>query len=93
MRWPTVITITSCLLLATACDSNKKPLHRDFGKSVTQNMHVHIVKPRVANPNAAVPELEGTRAFRAIDRYNQGETEEVKSESTTASPSAGSGGK
>lgn len=89
MRWCTVTLLSSCLLLATACDSNKKPLHRDFGKSVNQNMFVHIIKPRVPNPNAAVTEMEGPRAFRAIDRYNRGETEKPKAESTTSSPDAG----
>ena len=92
MRWCTVILLNSCLLLATAaCDSNKKPLHRDFGKSVNQNMSVHIIKPRVPNPNAAVPKMEGPRAFRAMDRYDRGVTEKPKAESTTKSP--GSGGK
>ncbi len=92
MRWCTVILLNSCLLLATAaCDSNKKPLHRDFGNSVNQNIHVHIIKPRVSQPDAAAPAMEGPRAHRAADRYHRGHTEKPEAESTTKSP--GSGGK
>ena len=90
MRWCTVILLNSCLLLATAaCDSNKKPLHRDFGNSVNQNMHVHIIKPRVPQPDAALTEMEGPRAHRAIDRYHRGDTEKPTGVSTTKSPSSG----
>ena len=91
MNWCTVVLLSASLLLATACDTNKKPLHPDFGNSVKQNMFVHIIKPRVPDPDAAVPELEGERAFRAIDRYYRGETEMPKEESTTSNP--GGGGK
>lgn len=89
----TIVLLSTSLLLATACDSNKKPLHPDFGNSVRQNMSVHIIAPRVPDPNAALTELEGARAYRAIDRYQRGETEKPKSVSTTSSSKDGGGGK
>jgi len=84
--WATVILLSATLLLATACDTNKKPLHPDFGNSVHQNMFVHIIKPRQADPDAPIAEMEGARAFRAIDRYQRGETEKPREESTTSDP-------
>ena len=89
MNWCAVVMLGASLLLATACDSNKKPLSPDFGNAVHQNMFVHIIAPRVLDPNAAPPDLEGTRAFRAIERYHLGETEEPKEESTTGSGGGG----
>ena len=82
MNWCTVVMLGASLLLATACDTNKKPLSPDFGNAVHQNMFVHIIRPRVPDPNAAPPDLEGPRAHRAIGLYHLGETEELKEEST-----------
>ena len=89
MNWCTVILLGASLLLATACDSNKKPLSPDFGNAVRQNMFVHIIKPRVPDPDAAPSEMEGARAFRAIDRYHRGETEKPAEESTTTKSEGG----
>jgi hypothetical protein len=89
MNWCTAILLGASLLLATACDSNKKPLHPDFGNSVHQNMLVHIIRPRIPHPDAALTDLDGARAFRAIDRYHRGETEKPKAETTTSSPGGG----
>ena len=88
MGWYTVVLLSTSLLLAAGCDTNKKPLHPDFGNSVQQNMFVHIIKPRVPDPDAGLTEMEGARAFRAIDRYHRGDTEKPKVESTTGSPGA-----
>jgi len=89
MRWGTAVLLGTGLLLATACDTNKKPIHPDFGNAVQQNMFVHIIKPRVPDPDAALTELEGPRAFRAIDRYHRGEAEKPEKESTTSKPGDG----
>ncbi len=85
MNWCTVVMLGASLLLATACDTNntnKKPLSADFGNAVRQNMFVHIIGPRMPDPNAAPPELEGKRAHQAIERYHLGEIEKPKEEST-----------
>ena len=47
--------------------------------------------PRVPDPNAAPPDLEGKRAHQAIERYHLGEIEKPKEESTREAGGANSG--
>ena len=84
-----VALLGAVLLLVTGCDTNKAPLGPGFGNAVQHNMFVHIVKPRVPDPAAAPPDLEGPRSLRSIDRYHRGETEEPKPETTTTTPGPG----
>jgi hypothetical protein len=89
MKWCAVVVLGASLLLATACDTNKKPLSPDFGNAVRQNMFVHIIGPRMPDPNAAPPELEGKRAHQAIERYHLGEIEKPEEESTREAAGGG----
>jgi hypothetical protein len=84
-KWGKVVLLGVSLFLTAGCESNKRPLDPNLGNSVLNNMNVHIVKPRVPKPNSKAPDLEGARAFRAINRYHLGDTEKPKEESTTKS--------
>lgn len=75
----------SLTLLAAGCTPANRPLSRDFGESVTHNKMVHIVDPHPVYDPQAVPAMAGPRAANAYDRYLQGTTQPLKSESAGTS--------
>lgn len=66
------------LISLSGCDTNKGPIKAGFGNAVQHNMSAHIVNPRTPNAGAQAPEMEGVRAFTAIDRYRRGEVKKLK---------------
>ena len=79
------LLFTSAILVSlSGCDTNKGPIHADFGNSVHHNMSAQIVNPRIAKPGTKAPEMEGTRAFKAIDRYQRGDVEKLNLEATSS---------
>ena len=84
----TAITAVSFVVLVfvAGCEqaqhySNKQPLGRDYGNSVPHNMSMHIIDPAPSLEGREVPDMEGTRAAGAIERYDTGTTiEPIESE-------------
>jgi hypothetical protein len=60
------------LLVAVAACNHTQPLGRDFGNSVNHNMSMHIINPAPDFEGREVPDMEGTRASGAIERYDAG---------------------
>lgn len=83
MVWHKLMVPCAIALAVAACE-NKPTLHPDFGNSVRHNQAVHIVNPRIADPNAQAPAFSGERARGAMDRYNTGNVKEIEKESTTS---------
>lgn len=78
------LLLTGALLTSlSGCDTNKGPIKAGFGNAVQHNMSAHIVNPRTPNAGAQAPEMEGVRAFTAIDRYRRGEVKKLKINPTT----------
>ncbi len=78
------LLLTGALLTSlSGCDTNKGPLNADFGNSVQHNMSAQIINPRIPQPGTQAPAMEGTRAFKAIDRYQRNDVKQLKLESTS----------
>lgn len=78
------LLLTGVLLTSlSGCDTNKGPLNPDFGNSVQYNMSAQIINPRIPTPGTQAPEMEGTRAFKAFDRYQRNDVQELQRESTS----------
>jgi hypothetical protein len=61
------------------CEPPPPPaLSPDFGHSVRNNMHVHIV-----GPNYAAPDMDGHRAAFRMEQYRTGKTTPVQPPGTT----------
>lgn len=60
------------LLLAVAACYHTQPLGKDFGNSVNHNMSMHIINPAPDLEGREVPDMAGTRASGAIERYDTG---------------------
>lgn len=57
---------------ACAQYQNKEPLGRDYGNAVTHNMSVQVINPAPDLEGKEVPDMAGTRASGAINRYDTG---------------------
>ena len=62
----------------TACEPPPPALSPDFGRSVTQNMSVHIV-----GPNLPAPDMDGNRAVLRQEQYRQGKVVPTREPGTT----------
>ena len=62
------------LFAVTACAQwqNKEPLGRDYGNAVTHNMSVQVIDPAPNLEGKEIPDMAGTRANGAMERYNTG---------------------
>ena len=62
------------LFAVAACAQwqNKETLGRDYGNSVNHNMSVHVIDPAPNLEGKEIPDMEGTRASGAMERYNAG---------------------
>ncbi len=62
------------LVIVSGCQqySNQVPLGRDFSNSVHHNMSMHIIDPAPSLEGREVPDMAGTRAESAIERYDTG---------------------
>ena len=52
--------------------SNQVPLGRDFSNSVHHNLSMHVIDPAPSLEGREVPDMAGTRAESAIERYDTG---------------------
>jgi hypothetical protein len=86
----TVKLLAFALLLAgTACAqySNKEPLGRDYGNAINHNMSVQVIDPAPNLEGKEIPDMAGTRAAGALQRYNTGT--EIRPETLETSDSFG----
>ena len=67
---------------SSACNYTT-PLGPDFGNSVYHNMSMHIIDPAPVHEGREVPEMAGTRADDAMERYDTGTVYEPLSIETT----------
>lgn len=87
------LLLTGAILVSlSGCNTNKGSISQDFGNSVQHNMAAQIINPRVPNPRAQAPGMDGARAFKAIDRYQRDDVEQLNPESTS-NKAVSSGGK
>lgn len=73
------------LFAVAACAQyqNDQPLGRDFGNAVTHNMSVQVIDPAPNLEGKEIPNMEGTRAAGAIERYDTGTVIEPETIETT----------
>jgi hypothetical protein len=74
------------LFAVAACAQyqNKEPMGRDYGDSVHHNLSVHVIDPAPNLEGKEVPDMAGTRAEGALERYNTGTELEPESIDTTS---------
>ena len=74
-------------LLATAAGlagcAAPKTLNTSFGNATAHNIAMHIIDPTPADPNLPAPDMNGQRAFGALDRYLKGQTIQPERLTTT----------
>ncbi len=71
------------LLFAVAACQHLEPLGRDYGNAVTHNLSVHVIDPAPNLEGKEIPDMEGTRAAGAMERYDAGTEIEPESIETT----------
>jgi len=86
----TALTASSIALFffVAGCQQYSKqvPLGRDFSNSVHHNMSMHIIDPAPSLEGREVPDMAGTRAESAIERYDTGTViEPIEATSTDVS--------
>jgi type IV pilus biogenesis protein CpaD/CtpE len=84
-----IITLAAGL---SGCAMNDKPLDRDYGRALNQNLNAQIADPDARYARVIPPASDGMRASGAQDRYQRGEVAEPANVSTTTIKSGGSGG-
>ena len=85
MRQTMKILPLALLFAAAACAQyeNDTPLGRDYGNAVTHNMSVQVIDPAPNLEGKEIPNMEGTRAAGAIERYDTGTVIEPETIETT----------
>ncbi len=73
------------LFAVAACAQyeNKEPLSRDYGNANTHNLSVQVIDPAPNLEGKEIPDMEGTRAVGAIERYDTGTVIEPETVETT----------
>ena len=73
------------LFAVAACAQwqNKETLGRDYGNSVHHNMSVQVIDPAPNLEGKEIPDMDGTRAAGAMERYNTGTVIEPEDIETT----------
>ncbi len=71
MRHAKTLFVLGLPLILAACN-HTTPLGPDFGNSVYHNMSMHIINPAPVHEGREVPDMAGTRASSAIQRYDTG---------------------
>ena len=82
----TMKTLPFALLLAVAACvqySNKEPLGRDYGDATSHNLSVQVINPAPDLEGKEIPDMAGTRASGAVNRYDTGTVIEPESIETT----------
>jgi hypothetical protein len=74
------------LFAVAACAQyqNTEPLGRDYGDAVNHNLSVHVIDPAPDLEGKEIPDMNGTRAAGALERYNTGTELEPESIDTTS---------
>jgi len=74
------------LFAVAACAQwqNKEPLGRDYGNSVNHNLSVQVIDPAPNLEGKEIPDMSGTRAAGAMDRYDSGTVYEPEDIDTTS---------
>ena len=85
MRQTMKVLPLALLFAVTACAQyqNDAPLGRDFGNSIHHNLSVQVIDPAPNLEGKEVPNMEGTRAAGAIQRYDTGTVIEPETIETT----------
>ncbi len=71
MRHAKTLFVLGLPLIVAACN-HTTPLRPDFGNSTYHNMSMHIINPAPIYAGREVPDMAGTRAAGAIERYDTG---------------------
>ena len=74
MRQTMKILPFALLFAVAACAEwqNKEPLGRDYSNAVNHNISVHVIDPAPSFEGREIPDMRGTRASGAVDRYDTG---------------------
>ena len=85
MRQTMKLLPLALLFAAAACAQyqNDAPLGRDYGNAITHNMSVQVIDPAPNLEGKEIPNMEGTRAAGAIERYDTGTVIEPETIETT----------
>jgi type IV pilus biogenesis protein CpaD/CtpE len=76
----------------SACAMNDKPLDRDYGRALKQNLNAQIADPDARYARVTPPAADGIRTQGAQTRYQMGEVTEPTNTSTTTIRSGGNSG-
>ena len=74
MRQTMKVLPLALLFAVAACAQyqNDAPLGRDYGNAVHHNLSVQVIDPAPNLEGKEIPNMEGTRAAGAIERYDTG---------------------
>ena len=72
------------LLFAVAACQHLEPLGRDYGNAYNHNLSLQVIDPAPNLEGKEIPDMEGTRASGAMERYNTGTVIEPESIETTS---------
>jgi hypothetical protein len=74
------------LFAVAACAQwqNKDTLGREYGDATTHNISVQVIDPAPNLEGKEIPDMAGTRASGAVNRYDTGTEIEPESIETTA---------
>ena len=84
MRQTMKVLPFALLFAVAACDQHLKPLGRDYGNAVNHNLSVHVIDPAPNLEGKEVPDMEGTRAAGAMERYDTGTVIQPETIDTTS---------
>ena len=86
MRQTMKVLPFALLFAVAACAQwqNKEPLGRDYGDAMSHNLSVQVIDPAPDLEGKEIPDMAGTRASGAIDRYDTGTVIEPESIDTTS---------
>lgn len=80
---PLALAVGLTAVALGACENrNIPPLGRDFGNATEQNMSLQIINPEPVYADSGAPDMDGTKADGAIDRYKSGSVIAPQAEDT-----------
>ena len=83
MRQTMKLVLPCAVLFAVAACQHLAPLGRDYSNAVNHNLSVQVIDPAPNLEGKGIPDMEGTRASGAVDRYDTGTVIKPESIETT----------
>ena len=79
--WQLILINMLLLVMLSGCQMKSQTnLREGFGNSVKSNVAMHVIDPEAGKEEPVVPDLDGQKAERALERYrtSTGEAEDER---------------